>query len=105
MTELFSNVSFEAIIGISTMIWAFVVKLVGFPSQIFKIKKNKSTKDISTAYFLIGFIAYILWTIHGLIKHDIVLIIGQGLGIITSGIILGQIVYYRVKSNNTKKNN
>jgi uncharacterized protein with PQ loop repeat len=97
MTELFSNLSLELIIGPLTIAWAFVVKFVGFPSQIKRIHQNKSIKDISTTYFVIGFIAYVLWTIHGIVKQDMVVIIGQGLGIITTGIILGQIIYYKRK--------
>jgi hypothetical protein len=35
--------------------------------------------------------------VHGIIQNDMVLIIGQGLGIVTTGVILVQIYIYRGK--------
>ncbi|MEO8398430.1 MAG: SemiSWEET family transporter [Ignavibacteriaceae bacterium] len=96
--EIFSNLSFEAVIAFITIANTLLIKLIGFPSQAVMLHKNKSTKGVSTTLFALTFSAYIFWTIHGLIKHDIVLIIGQGIGIIASGIILGQIIYYRSKN-------
>lgn len=38
--------------------------------------------------FVIAFINYIFWTLHGIVKNDWVTIIGQGVGIFVSGTAL-----------------
>ncbi len=83
------------IIGIVTAVFSVLVKFIGFPDQIKKIHKRKSTEGISTYFFIFSFITYVLWTIHGILKDDWVIYLGQGLGIITTGIILVQIYLYR----------
>lgn len=93
--ELFT---FAGIIGILTVIVGILVKLIGFPDQIWENYKRKSTKGVSTKLYVLSVTVYILWTIHGFLQDDWVLILGQGLGIITSGIILGQIIWYNSKN-------
>lgn len=85
------------LVGLLTTIVAILVKVVGLPDQIKKIYKRKSTEGISTVFFILAFISYLLWTIHGFFQKDNVLIIGQGAGMITTAIILGQIFIYRNK--------
>ena len=46
---------------------------------------------------LLAFLAYVLWTVHGILQDDWVLIVGQGIGIITTGMILYQIAAYKKK--------
>jgi uncharacterized protein with PQ loop repeat len=89
--------SFASIIGFLTTIVAILVKVIGLPDQIKKIYKRKSTEGISTIFFILAFISYFLWTTHGIFEKDNVLIIGQGVGMITTGIILAQIFTYRKK--------
>lgn len=91
----FSNISFVVIIGILTVVMGVVVKIVGFPDQFRINLKNKSTKGLSTLFYILAFVSYLLWTTHGVIKNDWVLIIGQGVGIITTGMIVWQIIIYR----------
>jgi uncharacterized protein with PQ loop repeat len=98
----FGIISFAAIIGILTVGIGIVVKVIGFPDQFRINLKAKSTKGLSTLFYILAFISYILWTIHGLIKNDWVLIIGQGAGIITTGMIVVQIIIYRNKRNDNK---
>lgn len=86
-----------SIFGFFTTAVAILVKVVGLPDQIKKIYKRKSTEGISTAFFSLAFLSYLLWTVHGVFQQDTVLIIGQGVGIITTGIILAQIFLYRKK--------
>ena len=74
-----------------------LIKIVGFPDQIKKNYKRKSTEGISTLFYVMSFVTYILWTLHGIMQHDWVVILGQGLGIITTGIIVFQIMKYRKK--------
>lgn len=85
-------------VDILTTIVAILVKVIGLPHQIAKIHKRKSAEGLSTVFFALAFLSYILWAIHGYIQKDNVLIVGQGFGILTTGIILLQIVIYRKKS-------
>ena len=85
------------IIAFSTMAIAILIKVVGFPDQVRKNYLRKSTEGISTVFFILAFVSYSLWTLHGIMQHDNVLILGMGTGILTTGIILGQIIAYRKK--------
>lgn len=91
------DLNFAIIIGFLTVFFGIVVKVIGFPAQIKTNYKRKSTKGLSTTFIVLSFIAYLLWTMHGIIRNDPVLYIGQGVGIITTGIILYQIWAYRNK--------
>ena len=88
------EVTFAGIIAVLTVAFGVLAKVIGFPDQIRKNYQRKSTEGLSTLMILIGVIGYALWTIHGFIRNDWVLIIGQGLGVVTTGIILAQILWY-----------
>ena len=90
--------TFTAIVGFLTVGLGVLVKLVGFPDQMRRNYKSKSTKGLSTAFISLSFLAYSMWTLHGILVKDMVVVVGQGLGIITTGAILVQIYIYR-KSN------
>ena len=63
-----------------------------------KILKECEKYPMRKSYFIVlSFIAYTLWTLHGMLQKDAVLAVGQGIGIITTGIILYQIWLYRKK--------
>ncbi len=83
------------IIGILTAALSILVKVVGFPDQIRKNHKRKSTEGLSLWFYLLSFLVYVLWTLHGILQNDLVLVLGQGLGIITTGVILYQVYIYR----------
>ena len=68
-----------------------------YPDQIKKNHQRKSTEGISTLFYVMSFVTYIMWTLHGILQGDWVVILGQGLGIITTGIIVYQIILYRKK--------
>jgi len=91
------GLTIASIVGFLTTTVAILVKVIGLPDQIKKIYKRKSTEGISTVFFLLAFVSYLLWTIHGFFQKDNVLIIGQGAGMITTAIILAQIFAYRKK--------
>lgn len=93
--ELFTTITFAGVIATLTLIFGILVKIIGFPDQIIKNYKLKSTEGLSTKFIVLSIIVYILWTIHGFLQDDWVLIIGQGLGIITTGVIFGQILWYK----------
>jgi len=86
-----------AIIAFLTTVLTILIKVVGFPDQIKKNYTRKSTEGISTWFYVLSFITYIMWTLHGIMQNDWVVILGQGLGIITTGIIVYQIFKYRKK--------
>ena len=92
--------TFEAIISTLTLISTLSVKLIGFPSQIQKVRKAGHLEGVSVVYFILGFVTYSLWTLHGIVKNDITVILGQGLGVIASGILL--IVLYTTAKNGKK---
>jgi len=90
-----TQITFAAVIGVLTVVIGILVKVIGFPDQFRLNYKHKTTKGISTLFYALAFISYMLWTIHGFLKKDWVLIIGQGAGIITTAMIVAQIIIYR----------
>ena len=87
--------SVAVVVAILTVTFGILVKIIGFPDQMRTNYKRKSTKGLSTNFIVLSFITYTLWTLHGMFQKDAVLAIGQGIGIITTGIILYQIWLYR----------
>ena len=90
-----AELTLAAIIGILTVVIGVLVKIVGFPDQFRLNLKRKSTKGLSTLFYALAFVSYILWTLHGLMQNDWVLVVGQGVGIITTAMIVAQIIVYR----------
>jgi uncharacterized protein with PQ loop repeat len=82
------TITLEAIVSTLTLVSTLAVKLIGFPSQIHKVRKAGHIEGVSVLYFVLGFITYALWTILGIIKNDTTVILGQGVGVIASGILL-----------------
>jgi uncharacterized protein with PQ loop repeat len=85
------------IVGVLTTVLSILVKVVGFPDQIRQNFIRKSTQGVSTSFYILSFLVYILWTAHGVLAKDWVVILGQGLGILTTGAIVYQIFKYRKK--------
>lgn len=86
---------FASILGISTIIVGTAVKVLGFPDQFRKNYQRKTTHGISTVFYLLALLSYVLWTLHGVVRKDSVLIIGQGIGVLTTIPIVWQIWHYR----------
>jgi uncharacterized protein with PQ loop repeat len=87
-----------AVVGVVTTAISILVKIIGLPDQIHKNYSRKSTTGLSVPFFVLGFVSYGLWTLYGSLKGDWVLILGQGAGMITMGIIAWQIYIYRHSS-------
>ena len=64
--------TFAYIIGILTIITSLAVKIIGYPTQILQIHKSKRVDNISLTLAITSFITYVCWTIHGIIKNDVV---------------------------------
>lgn len=97
--NILKTITFMGIISFLTLAIGILVKVIGFPDQIRKNYTRKSTSGLSTYFIILSFVSYFLWTIHGIMIKDKVVIIGQGLGIITTGIILLQISIYKKNKN------
>ena len=93
--ELLESVTFIGVVSFLTLAIGILVKVIGLPDQIKKNYKRKSTEGQATSFWVIAWLAYLLWTYYGILKNDGVIIIGQGLGVLTTGIILWQIFIYR----------
>jgi len=89
------TVSLILIVGIITTIVSILTKLIGLPDQIRKNYIRKTTRGVSSILIILLFLSYVLWTFYGFLKNDIFLMIGHGIGIITTGIIILQIIKYR----------
>jgi len=85
------------IVGTLTTILSIVIKVVGFPDQIRKNFQRKSTEGVSTLFYVLSFITYLLWTFYGILRGDWVVFLAQGLGIVTTGVIVYQILIYKKK--------
>lgn len=85
-----------AIVALMTTFFSLIVKFIGLPDQIRANYRRKSTEGVSTIYFILGFISYVLWGVYGYLAHDWALMISQGIaGVLTTGFILWQIYIYR----------
>jgi uncharacterized protein with PQ loop repeat len=93
--NLLQTITLAGIVGFLTLVIGILVKVMGLPDQIRKNFNRKSTEGLSTTFMMLSFVAYSLWTLHGILQKDMVLVVGQGLGIITTGIIIWQIFIYR----------
>ena len=87
------------IVGLATIGASYMIKLIGFPQQAYRLYKSKSTKNVSKFLFVGSFTSYIFWTYYGYLKKDWVILWGQSIGILTSGIVLYLLYKYR---NNDK---
>ena len=95
--------TFEAVISTLTIVSTFGLKLIGFPDQIRKIRQAGSIEGVSVLFFVLGFISYLLWTIHGITIHDNTVIYGQGLGVVANGILLSVMFYTSRKEKSTNQ--
>ncbi len=89
--------SLGTIIGVLAVVFSFLAKVVGHPDQMLRNYRRKSTEGVALSMFVTSFFAYLFYTIHGILQRDWVVVSGQGLGVLTTGVILGQAIYYRGK--------
>jgi len=89
------------IVGFLTVASSYLIKLIGFPQQAYKIYKSKSGQNISMFLYIFSFISYCLWTYYGYLKKDYFVMCGQALGILTTGIIVLLLNRYK-RNDNTK---
>ena len=92
------------LVGFATVAISYCIKFIGLPQQAIKLYKSKSNKNVSAILFCFSFTSYILWTYYGYLKNDWVIMWGQSVGILSSGIILFLIYKnrQREKTNETQ---
>lgn len=95
--------TFEYFIGGLTIVSSLAIKVIGYPAQIKEIQTKKSVEGVSLTLSILSVVAYVSWTIHGIIHNDKVLIWGQSLGVVMSNIVLLQVLYFRRRKNNDEK--
>jgi MtN3 and saliva related transmembrane protein len=61
---------------------------IAFVPQVVKAWRSKSTTDISIGMFLLLVIGIVLWLIYGAIRHDLPLILSNGVTLILTVTIL-----------------
>lgn len=91
------ELTLASIIGVLTVVVGLLVKLLGFPDQFLKNHRRKSTEGLSSVFYYLAFVSYMLWTVHGVLQKDWVVILGQGVGVLTTGAIVCQLLIYRKK--------
>jgi hypothetical protein len=74
------------------------VKFVGFPGQVRKNRRDGragrgagTTVTIGAAFTA----SYGVWVLYGVAFHSWTIIVSQGFGVVVSGILLGQALWYR----------
>lgn len=86
------------IVSVLTIVISILVKVLGGPDQIRKNYVRKSTKGLSSIFFSLSLVSYLLWTLYGVLKGDWVVVLGQGLGVLITGVVVYQIWIYRGNS-------
>lgn len=88
--------SLEHVVGTATVISSLAGRFVGYPAQIRLILKTRVVSNLSVTLHSIGFISCLLWTWHGWLNHDWVILLTQGLaGIAATGAMLFLIWWFR----------
>lgn len=78
---------------------ALFINAILFIPQIITILKKKSTEEVSLLTFLGFLVIQISIILHGIINQDYMLAIGYSLSMITCGILVISILYYRRRGN------
>lgn len=74
---------------------AAVLTTFAFLPQVIKVIKTKDTESIALGMYLMQVLGIALWLAHGLIIHDLPLILANSISFILSGIILVYKIRYK----------
>lgn len=75
----------------------WTLSFIGFPHQVIKNHRRKSTEGLSNLTYSMWFAAFLLNELYAIAVNNIILILGGLPGAILVGTILIQMVYYRKK--------
>lgn len=74
---------------------AAVLTTFAFLPQVIKVIKTKDTESIALGMYLMQVLGIALWLAHGLIIHDLPLILANSVSFILSAIILAYKIRYK----------
>jgi Sugar efflux transporter for intercellular exchange len=94
-------VTAEIIVAALTTVLSVAVKVIGLPDQIKSNYARKSTLGLSGWFVTLTFFSYGCWTLDGIMQHNWTIIIGQGLGVLTTGVLACQFWWYRSSERRT----
>jgi hypothetical protein len=90
-----TGASLDQVVSTLTLVFGILVKVIGFPEQFFKNRERRSTDGVSRSFYALAVLSYTLTSLQSWLAHDLVVCVNQGLGVITSGAIVTQIIIYR----------
>ena len=76
--------------------FAAILTTLAFVPQVLKVIKLKKTEDLSLSTYIIFTVGVGLWLVYGFLKNSISMILGNGITLILSFIILMYILKKRV---------
>jgi MtN3 and saliva related transmembrane protein len=68
---------------------------VAYVPQVAKIWRSKSAKDVSLRTFLALTVGIAAWLVYGILKHDLPLVLWNGVTLVLSGAILAMKLKFR----------
>ena len=74
---------------------AVILTTFAFLPQVIKVIKTKDTESIALGMYLMQVLGIALWLAHGLIIHDLPLILANSVSFILSAIILAYKIKYK----------
>jgi len=78
---------------------ALFANAILFIPQAIKLLKKKDSSEVSLATFAGFNVIQLLIIFHGILKHDLILVIGYALGFITCAVVTFLILYYRKRKS------
>ncbi|MBT6448091.1 MAG: SemiSWEET transporter [Flavobacteriaceae bacterium] len=76
---------------------AAILTTIAFIPQVFKVIKTRSSEGLSLTTYLIFITGVSLWLIYGICKMSFSMILGNGITVLLSSII----IYYILKNRNS----
>lgn len=80
-----------------------IVMSVGYFPQAYRLYKTKSADNISLVSFTIFAIGTLIWTLYGVVMHDLVLILSFIVGVVGSWSVLFLAIKYRILNKKNHK--
>ena len=86
--------SLNSSIATVAAVWG-VVMAVAPALQIRRMIHTRSSRDVSSGYFMLLLPGFLLWVLHGLLNHDLALAIPNAVALMTALLLLAVTAYYR----------
>lgn len=92
--QLLAAASLNSSVATLAAVWG-VVMAVAPALQIRRMIQTRSSRDVSTSYFLVLLPGFLLWVLHGLLNHDLALAIPNAVSLSTAVVLIAVATYYR----------